>query len=173
MHKFRLFLLCSFLAVCLVSGALAQSVSCPEAHLVLSVPDPWTVVPLSPADDPDLRLLLEGNDLTLAVYVTDVGGVLPDSFEVWLGNETDSGTDMRSGKKMDYVAGTAVEGDYRIYLAGPAQPGAAVFPDLRAAQGRLGNHPADHGLHRVSLISLFAMTAVPPGTAFSFLGTDG
>ena len=96
MHKFRLFLLCSFLAVCLVSGALAQSVSCPEAHLVLSVPDPWTVVPLSPADDPDLRLLL-------------------DSFEVWLGNETDSGTDMRSGKKMDYVAGTAVEGDYRIY----------------------------------------------------------
>lgn len=115
MRKFRLFLLCSFLAVCLVSGALAQSVSCPEAHLVLSVPDPWTVVPLSPADDPDLRLLLEGNDLTLAVYVTDVGGVLPDSFEVWLGNETDSGTDMRSGKKMDYVAGTAVEGDYRIY----------------------------------------------------------
>jgi len=115
MRKFRLFLLCSFLAVCLVSCALAQSVSCPEAHLVLSVPDPWTVIPLSAADDPDLRLLLEGGDLTLAVYVTDVGGILPDSFEVLLGNETESGTDVRSGKKMDYVAGTAEEGDYRIY----------------------------------------------------------
>ena len=115
MRKPRLFLLCLFLSVCLVSGALAQEVSCPAAHLILSVPDPWTVVPLSAADDPDLCLLLEGKEMTLAVYVTDVNGVLPDSFEVLLGNETESGTDVRSGKTMDYVAGTSEEGDYRIY----------------------------------------------------------
>ena len=115
MRKPRLFLLCLFLSVCLVSGALAQEVSCPAAHLILSVPEPWTVVPLSAADDPDLCLLLEGKEMTLAVYVTDVNGVLPDSFEVLLGNETESGTDVRSGKTMDYVAGTSEEGDYRIY----------------------------------------------------------
>ena len=115
MRKFRIFLLCALLSLCLVSCALAQSVSCPEAHLVLSVPDPWTVIPLTAADDPDLRLLLEGDGMNLALYVTDVNGVLPDSFQVYLGNETDSGTDLRSGKQMDYVAGTAPEGDYRIY----------------------------------------------------------
>ena len=73
------------------------------------------MVPLSAADDPDLCLLLEGKEMTLAVYVTDVNGVLPDSFEVLLGNETESGTDVRSEKTMDYVAGTSEEGDYRIY----------------------------------------------------------
>ena len=115
MRTFRKFFLCMLLALCLSSCALAQTVSCPEAHLVLSVPDPWTVIPLTAADDPDLRLLLEGDGVTLALYVTDVNGVLPDSFQVYLGNETDSGTDLRSGKQMDYVAGTATEGDYRIY----------------------------------------------------------
>ena len=115
MRKNRLFRLCVLLAVCMVSCAAARSVSCPDAHLVLTVPDSWTVVSASSAGDPDLRLLLEGEDVSLAVYVTDVNGVLPDSFQIWLGNETESGTDVRSGVRMDYVAGSGSDGDYWIY----------------------------------------------------------
>lgn len=115
MRKNRLFYLCVLFTVCMVSCAAAMSVSCPDAHLVLTVPDSWTVVSASSAGDPDLCLLLEGEDVSLAVYVTDVNGVLPDSFQVWFGNETESGTDVRSGVRMNYVAGSSSDGDYRIY----------------------------------------------------------
>lgn len=115
MRRIRCFLACILLLSCAVSFALAQDIPCPEAHLVLTVPDLWTAVPLTAADDPDLRLLLEGKDVSLAVYVTDVNGILPDSFQVYLGNETESGTDVWSGVQMDYVAGTGEDGDYRIY----------------------------------------------------------
>ena len=56
--------LASFICVLLLAGAVsfaqAQSISCPEANVILTVPDSWTAVPLSASGDPDLRLLLDG-----------------------------------------------------------------------------------------------------------------
>ena len=54
-------------------------------------------------------------DLTLSVYVSDANGFLPDAFQVFVGDETESGTDLFSGTEMTYVAGNCAEGEYRIY----------------------------------------------------------
>ena len=115
MRKFGILILCVLLLAGMVSSAMAQEVSCPEAHLILTVPDSWTVVPVSGSDDPDLRLLLNGRDLTLSVYVADAQGLLPDAFEIFTGDETDSGTVIFGGVEMTYVAGKNRDGDYRIY----------------------------------------------------------
>ena len=115
MRKPVVFLLCSLLLCAAVSGALAQSIACPDAHLVLTVPDNWISVPLTRADDPDLRLLLESEDLTLSLYVSDAGGFLPDTFQVFTGDETDSGEIILGGVEMTYVFGENEDGEYRIY----------------------------------------------------------
>ncbi len=115
MRKCAVFLLCAVLFSCMAGAALAQQVACPEARLLLTVPDPWKVVPLTGMDDPDLCLLLKGDDLTLSVYVSDANGFLPDAFQVFVGDETESGTVLFSGTEMTYVAGNCAEGEYRIY----------------------------------------------------------
>ncbi len=115
MRKLTAVLLCVLLLFCAVSCASAQTVSCPQAHLVLKVPDSWTVVPLLGAGDPDLCLLLEDRDMTLSVYVADAGGLLPDAFELFTGDETESGTVILGGREMTYVAGESDDGHYRIY----------------------------------------------------------
>ena len=115
MRKSMAVLLCCILLVGSVSCAAAQSVSCPEAHLILTVPDSWTSVPLYDSGEPDLCLLLKSSDQTLSVYVSDAGGLTPGAFEVFTGDETDSGTVVFSGVEMDYVAGENENGNYRIY----------------------------------------------------------
>lgn len=115
MRKALAALLCGILLIGSVSCAAAQSVSCPEAHLTLTVPDSWTNIPLYDSGDPDLCLILQGADQTLSVYVSDAGGLMPGAFEVYTGDETDSGTVVFSGIEMDYVAGESSEGNYRIY----------------------------------------------------------
>ncbi len=115
MRKFPAALCCVLLLVCLFSCALAQTVPCPEAHLVLTVPDSWTIVPLTDQDDPGLCLLLESGDLTLSVYIDDTGGLLPDSFQVFTGNDTESTIVHYGGVEMTCVAGESDEGSYRIY----------------------------------------------------------
>ena len=67
MRKVPAAFLCAVLLVCTVSCASAQVVSCPEAHLSMTVPDSWTVVPLSGSGDPDLCLLLQDNNISLSV----------------------------------------------------------------------------------------------------------
>ena len=114
MRKFAA-LLCGTLLLCTFSCASAQVVSCPEAHLLLTVPDSWRTVPLSASDDPDLCLLLEDKGLSLSVYVADAGGLVPDAFELFTGDETESGTVVLGGMEMEYVAGESHEGYYRIY----------------------------------------------------------
>ena len=74
------------------------------------------MIPLSEADDPGLRLFLASEDVTLSVYVDDIGeesGM--DIFEVFTGDETQSGTMTVAGVDMDYVFGSGEDGDYRIY----------------------------------------------------------
>lgn len=115
MRKTAAFLLCFLLLSAAVSGALAQSISCPDAHLVLTVPDTWISVPLTKADDPDLRLLLQSDDVTLSLYVSDAGGILPDAFQVFTGDETESGEIILGGMEMAYVFGENEGGEYRIY----------------------------------------------------------
>lgn len=115
MRKSMAVLLCCILLVGSVSCAAAQSVSCPEAHLILTVPDSWTSVPLYDSGEPDLCLLLKSSDQTLSVYVSDAGGLTPGAFEVFTGDETESGTVVFSGVEMDYVAGKNADGNYRIY----------------------------------------------------------
>ena len=115
MRKSMAVLLCCILLVGSVSCAAAQSVSCPEAHLILTFPDSWPSVPLYDSGEPDLCLLLKSSDQTLSVYVSDAGGLTPGAFEVFTGDETDSGTVVFSGVEMDYVAGENADGNYRIY----------------------------------------------------------
>ena len=107
--------LCFTLLTCMVSCASAQVVSCPDARLKLSVPDSWIIVPLSENDDPDLRLLLEDDGVSLSVYVADTGSLLTGVFDVFTGDETESGSVVLSGIEMDYVAGESRDGSYRIY----------------------------------------------------------
>ncbi len=114
-RKCLVLLLCAVLLTGLVSCALAQSVPCPEAHLTLTVPDSWKLVPLTPADDPDLCLSLKDKNISLSVYVVDAGGLLPDAFQVFTGDETESGTVTFGKKEMSFVAGNNDDGDYRIY----------------------------------------------------------
>ncbi len=115
MRKLIAALLSVCLLFCAVSCASAQTVPCPQAHLILTVPDSWTIVPLLDTDDPDLCLLLEDRDMTLSVYVADAGGLLPDAFELFTGDETESGTVVLDGREMTYVAGKSEDGQYRIY----------------------------------------------------------
>ena len=115
MRKSVACLCCIVLLACTVSSACAQTVPCPEARVTLTVPDSWTPVPRTDQDDPDLCLLLEGKDLTLYVYVSDAGGFLPDAFQVFTGDETESSVVTLSGMEMTCVAGRSAEGDYRIY----------------------------------------------------------
>ena len=115
MRKVPVFFLCVLLLFGLVSGAAAQSVPCPEAGLTLTVPDSWKIVPLKSSDDPDLCLLLSGKGISLSVYVSDASNAFPDAFQVFTGDETDSGTVTLGGREMTYVAGKNDDGDYRIY----------------------------------------------------------
>ena len=115
MRKTLSFLLCVILLSCMAACAYAQTVPCPEAHLILTVPDDWRLVPLTGKSDPGLCLLLENGDLTLSVYIDDTDGLLPDSFQVFTGGDTESTTVTYSGVRMTCVAGTSDEGDYRIY----------------------------------------------------------
>jgi len=114
-RKLPAFFLCVLLIFSLVSGAAAQSVPCPQARLTLTVPDSWKVVPLKSSDDPDLCLLLSGKGISLSVYVSDASGSFPDAFQVFTGDETDSGTVTLGGREMFYIAGKNEDGDYRIY----------------------------------------------------------
>jgi len=114
-RKTLLFVLCLLAVLVLSVSACAQTVPCPEARIILTVPDTWTAVPRTDQDDPDLCLLLEGKDLTLYVYASDAGGFLPDAFQVFTGDETESSVVTLSGMEMTCVAGRSAEGDYRIY----------------------------------------------------------
>ena len=115
MRKCCSVLLCVLLLSGLVSCAAAQTVSCPEARLAFEVPETWISVPLTGQDDPDLCLLLEGPDVSLAVYAADAGGLLPDAFEVLTGDETESSVLTVSGVEITCVAGKNEDGEYRIY----------------------------------------------------------
>ena len=105
-------LLCTILFICAVSGASAQTVPCPKAHLYLNVPDDWSLVTPSGNDDPGLCLLLGNGDITLSVYIDDIGG---DPFQIFTGDDTESSGVTYSGVRMTCVAGRSSEGDYRIY----------------------------------------------------------
>ena len=115
MRRFLAFLLCVILLLGAVSCAWAQTVSCPEAHLVLTVPDSWKVLPLLGTDDPELRLLLDGKDLSLSVYVAENGGLAPDAFALFTGDETESGTVVLGGVEMAYIEGNSRDGSYTVY----------------------------------------------------------
>ena len=114
MRKAMSFLLCLFLLTGLASAARAQTVSCPEARLVLTVPDGWRTVPRSDMDDPDLCLHLDGGSVSLYIYTADTGGSFP-GFQVFTGDETESADVTLSGRRMNYVAGSGTGGNYRIY----------------------------------------------------------
>ena len=58
---------------------------------------------------------LDGKDLSLSVYVAENGGLAPDAFALFTGDETESGTVRLDGVEMAYVAGKNSDGDYRIY----------------------------------------------------------
>ena len=115
MRKVPAAFLCVLLIVCAAACASAQVVSCPEAHLLLTVPDSWTAVPLYDAGDPDLCLLLEDEDISLSVYVSDAGGFMPDAFEIFTGDETESGTVVLGGVEMTYIEGNSRDGSYTVY----------------------------------------------------------
>ena len=110
-RRLSMFFLCLLCLVWMAFPAVSlasQSVTCPEAGLILTVPDDFEVVPLSPEDDPDLRLLLESKRLSVSVYVSFVGSAMTDP-QSWVltGDETDTGVRKLAGKKLVYVSGNS------------------------------------------------------------------
>ena len=96
-----------------LSAAMAQRVECATGGFSVKLPDHFVEEAVS--GDPDLCLLLQDENISLSVYVSDAGGLLPDAFEVFTGDETESGTVVFGGVEMTYVAGQSSEGNYRIY----------------------------------------------------------
>lgn len=103
------------LLLCLAPGALAQTVPCPRAHLSLTVPEDWVLVPLDGTEDPGLCLLLENGDMNLSVYIDSADGLLQDSFQVLTGDDRESTEVSYAGVRMTCVSGESEEGAYRIY----------------------------------------------------------
>ncbi len=102
-RKLAFLLLLLLLPVCL-SGASAQTFFCPEAAFTMTVPDDFVQLTISEADDPDLRLLLENPEMTLSVYVSfSAAGSPDDLFQVFSGNETESGSLLIDGREASYV----------------------------------------------------------------------
>lgn len=70
----------------------------------MEVPDDFLELPISDQDDPDLKLLLENSDMTISVYVSySSGGGADVLFQVFSGNETESGSVPVGSRDASYV----------------------------------------------------------------------
>ena len=104
-----LFLSC---LLCAVSG-LAQTVACPSAGFVLTVPDSFNEIPHLPMDDQNLVLRYSDGSLDLAVYVSYAGANNP--FLVLTGDEIEYYPVTINGMNMQYARGLDEYGPYATY----------------------------------------------------------
>ena len=114
--KLSAFLLSLLLLLCF-TAARAQSFPCAAAGIVLDLPDSFTERPVSPGDDPDLVLKLRGRGMTVLGYVSYIGNMEADAylFQLFTGDETDSGEVVRGGVRMLYAMGVDSNGAYVMY----------------------------------------------------------
>ncbi len=103
------------LVVCLLSAAsgFAQTVSCPDAGVTLTIPDSFNEIPHLPMDDRNLVLRYSDGSVDLAVYVSFAGSYNP--FMILTGDETDFGSVTINGMDMQYVRGNDGYSPYITY----------------------------------------------------------
>ncbi len=110
----KLLSLLLFLSLLLLAfSASAQTVSVPSAGFTLTIPDSFSEIPRSPADDPELVLRLADSSLDLTVYVSFSGG--GDLFQLLTGDESEYGSVTVNGMNMLYALGTDIQGNYKMY----------------------------------------------------------
>ena len=105
-------LLLALLLVMGVVSASAQTVSC-SAGFSLTLPDSFSKVSRSSADDPELELHYSNGSVDMAVYVSYAGS--DNSFQVLTGNEQESGQVRIGGVRMNYSRGSDSQGPWKVY----------------------------------------------------------
>ncbi|MBQ6061256.1 MAG: hypothetical protein IJL36_07410 [Clostridia bacterium] len=105
-------LLLTVLLVAGVVSASAQTVSC-SAGFSLTLPDSFSKVSRSSADDPELELHYSNGSVDMAVYVSYAGS--DNSFQVLTGSEEDSGRVRINGIRMNYARGSDSQGPWMVY----------------------------------------------------------
>lgn len=108
MKKWFALLLTVLLVIMAVVSASAQTVSC-SGGFSLTLPDRFSKVSRSSADDPELELHYSDGLVDMAVYVSYAGS--GNSFDVLTGSEEDSGRVTINGVRMNY----ARSADSKVY----------------------------------------------------------
>ena len=108
MKKWFALLLTVLLVVAAAVSASAQTVSC-SGGFSLTLPDRFSKVSRSSADDPELELHYSDGLVDMAVYVSYAGS--GSSFDVLTGNEEDSGRVTINGVRMNYARSS----DSKVY----------------------------------------------------------
>jgi len=112
MKKWFALLLTVLLVIAAVSAS-AQTVSCTSGGFSLTLPDDFSKVSKSSADDPDLKLHYSNGSVDMAVYVSYAGS--DNSFQVLTGNEQESGQVRIGGVRMNYSRGSDSQGPWKVY----------------------------------------------------------
>ena len=112
MKKWFTLLLTVLLAAVTVLAS-ADTVSCPAGGFSLTLPDSFSKVSKSSADDPDLELHYSNGSVDMAVYVSYAGS--DNSFQVLTGSEEESGRVKINGVRMNYARGSDSQGPWMVY----------------------------------------------------------
>ena len=104
-----LFVTCLLFAV----SGLAQTVTCPSAGVMLTLPDNFTEIPRSPMDDPNMVVQYTDGATTLTIYVSYAGG--NNSFMVLTGDELEYGPVIINETQMQYARGLDDYGPWATY----------------------------------------------------------
>ena len=124
MKKMIAFLLFAVCLLCSVSG-LAQTVTCPSAGIMLTLPDNFTEIPRSPMDDPYMVVQYTDSATTLAVYVSYAGA--NNSMMVLTGDELEFGPVLINGTQMQYARGLDEYGSWATYSWMRAQDAVQLY----------------------------------------------
>ena len=106
-------LLLTILLVTVTVFAYADTVSCSAGGFSLTLPDSFSKVSKSSADDPDLELHYSNGSVDMAVYVSFAGA--DNSFQVLTGSEEESGRVKINGVRMNYARGSDNQGPWMVY----------------------------------------------------------
>ena len=107
-----------------VSG-LAQTVTCPSAGVMLTLPDHFAEIPRSPMDDPNMIVQYTDGATTLAVYISYAG--TNNSFMVLTGDELEYGPVLVNGTQMQYARGLDEYGPWITYSWMRAQDAVQLY----------------------------------------------
>lgn len=115
-YRKTLFLAAVLLCLCLISSALAKTVSSAVGGFSLTLPEGFEEQSVSGSGDPDLCLHWKKGHFSVQAYASYLGEVAgSDLFQVLTGSETDSGMVTYGGMSMLYASGADSTGAYMMY----------------------------------------------------------